>query len=335
MAENPYLQDVSDAAAAQALVEVIGESRWEAVALSHGYLALMNGVSEEEAARIAYSRQFTPLKRAKEILSRSREASPFSWIKPRARRGSAENPITKMFPAAITEDHFVEMVDELLNRRHGLALRDDRDSQNLSDFTLLEENQELPINIKNAGTRFERARQLVGIDPDDCIPIPAYKAYGALEDYPNLLYLVSVDYSLLPRLDESLPRLLSRSERIVWGLLQELSGARVRDAEDRFVYSMTRKHWNDLKALSESRPFRVISARKSIRILQQKPQRTPGIGLKAWGTGASAEVNVHIQLSKETRTWSEVGSRIADNGLSDIIEAVNRKRTEVVYDPEI
>jgi hypothetical protein len=31
----------------------------------------------------------------------------------------------------------------------------------------------------------------------------------------------------------------------------------------------------------------------------------------------------------------EVFERIAKNSLSDIIEAINRKKTEVVYDPEI
>ena len=82
-------------------------------------------------------------------------------------------------------------------------------------------------------------------------------------------------------------------------------------------------------------PFRIISARKSIRILQKKPKRTPGIGLRAWGTGASAEVNVHIKVSEETKPWEEIFERITLNGLDDIIEAINRKRTELVYDPEI
>ena len=81
--------------------------------------------------------------------------------------------------------------------------------------------------------------------------------------------------------------------------------------------------------------FRVISARKAIRILQKLPKRTPGIGLRAWGTGASAEVNVHISIEQETKSWMEIHERVSSRGLSDIIEAINRKRTEVVYDPEI
>jgi hypothetical protein len=65
------------------------------------------------------------------------------------------------------------------------------------------------------------------------------------------------------------------------------------------------------------------------------PQRTPGIGLRAWGTGANAEVNVHISIQEDTTTWSAVFDRIVTRGISDIIEAVNKKRVKEVYDPEI
>ena len=78
-----------------------------------------------------------------------------------------------------------------------------------------------------------------------------------------------------------------------------------------------------------------MSARKSVRILQTKPQRTPGIGLKAWGTGASGEINVHVSIREDTTPWATVSQRIIDSGVQNIVNAVNRKRTEVVYDPEI
>jgi hypothetical protein len=53
------------------------------------------------------------------------------------------------------------------------------------------------------------------------------------------------------------------------------------------------------------------------------------------GTGASAEVNVHISIAEETKPWAEVFDRIVKNSLTDRIGAINRKKTEVVYDPEI
>jgi hypothetical protein len=80
--------------------------------------------------------------------------------------------------------------------------------------------------------------------------------------------------------------------------------------------------------------FRIISARKAIRILQKHPKRTPGLGLRAWGTGASAENNVHVSVADETKIWDEIFIRIVKNGLPDIISAVNRKKAELVFDPE-
>ena len=121
----------------------------------------------------------------------------------------------------------------------------------------------------------------------------------------------------------------------MWRLLNDYSGALIRDAEDRFVYSMVNKHWGEFSAHVALPVFRVISARKAIRILQKLPKRTPGIGLRAWGTGASAEVNVHISIGDETKGWDEMHNRLRSSGIHDIIEAVNRKRTEWVFDPEI
>ena len=121
----------------------------------------------------------------------------------------------------------------------------------------------------------------------------------------------------------------------MWDLLSRYSGPLIRDAEDRFVYSMVNRHWEEFARHIKVPAFRIISARKAVRILQKQPKRTPGLGLRAWGTGASAEVNVHISVSQETKQWAEIHSRIEQSGISNIIDAVNRKTTEIVFDPEI
>lgn len=327
---------VNDRKAAEALTHCVGETSWEAAALAFAYLKLLDGATDEDAAREAHGRGRMTLKRARELAGRMRKDGFEAALTPRERTGSAENPITKLFPATITEQRFAERLDSLCTSRNTLRYSDDRASgHTLTDFTLQEDERRLPVNIKNAGTRFERALALVGLDPNDSIPIPAYKAYAALEAEPNLLYVVAVDYELIKRLDTELPGILDPSERLAWNLLNRFTGAMVRSAEDAFIFSMVRRHWTALRALAEDVPFRVISARKAIRILQTKPQRTPGIGIRAWGTGASAEVNVHVSIREDMKEWDEIRDRIDGLGLADIIEAVNRKRVEEVYDPEI
>jgi hypothetical protein len=149
------------------------------------------------------------------------------------------------------------------------------------------------------------------------------------------LYAISVDYSLIESINSFLIPLFDDSEKITWDILNAHSGKHIRDAEDKFVYGMTLKYWDSICSDIKSSEFQIISARKAIRILQQHPKRTPGIGLRAWGTGANAEVNVHISIAEETKPWSEILERIRVNGLEDIVKAINRKRTEIVYDPEI
>ena len=330
--------DVSytDEEAARALLSVIGESRWSAVALARGICSRIEGASEEDAARLIYERGPQTLRASREQLRQADQEGFTAQLATRRRTGSAENPITKLFPAAITEERFLELIEALQQDRATLEYTDERHGgHTLSDFTVRENDLELPLNVKSATTRFEKARQLVGLEPDDCVPVPAYKAHGALESLPNLIYAFAVDYTLLGKLDGALSNSFTADEMIVWNLLQRFAGALVTDAEDKFVYSMVKKYWNAFDDLGGPGEFHVISARKSIRILHTKPERTPGIGLKAWGTGASAEVNVHISLRSEVTPWSTVRQRIVRNGVSDVVMAVNRKRFEHVYDPEI
>jgi len=284
--------DFSEIRAAQAILAVLPDSRWIGTGLAQAYIWVnTNDRSPDAVARYLYELDFFSLKKSKEIVPMLMEEGFLCRIKARTKKGSAENPITKMFPAAITEQRFLEQIDELRSQRGTVDYEDDRVSgHTLIDFTLVEGNLRLPINVKNAGTRFENAKSLVGLSPDDCIPIPAYKAHNAIEKEPSLLYAVAIDYGLIDSINTHLIPLFDENETIVWRILNDHSGMRIRDAEDKFVYGITRRHWSNVRDKIANSEFRLISARKSVRILQKKPKRTPGIGLRAWGTGASAEV---------------------------------------------
>jgi len=334
------MEAYSDIRAARAIKEVIGNSRWEGVAFAEAFLAINDlGADDEDAARIIFQKGGRSLKASKEIIPIARRDGFLPLLQHREKTGSAENPVTKLFPAFITEQRFLEFLDALIAQRSGLSYREDRGTEHsLRDFTIMEGEIELPINVKNAGTRFENASQLVGLEPDDCIPIPAYKAHAALDSpgyTPNLLYVISVDYGLITLLETMLPKLFSDGEAIVWGLLNKHTGKLVRDAEDLFISRIVRKHWPELQTMVNDKPFHVISARRAIAILQTIPKRTPGIGQRAWGTAARGEVNVHISVKTETKDWSEVAERIVQNGVIDVVKAVNRKVMKEVYDPEI
>jgi len=321
---------------AESIAKVLPDSRWIGACLGRAQVALIQGTDPDTVTRELYESSSLSLTRSRELVDKLKNADFTALLEPRKRIGSAENPVTKLFPAAVTERQFVDELDRIRAARPSIDYKDERFSgHTLVDFAILENGLELPINVKNAGTRFENAAQLVGLDPNDCIPIPAYKAYDAVEKEPNLLYAISIDYTLIRKIESHLLTQFTREEADVWHLLNSFSGVLIRDAEDKFIYSMVNKYWDAFSEQVALPLFRVISARKAIRILQKLPKRTPGIGLRAWGTGASAEVNVHISVTDETKRWDEIYSRISRNGVTDIIEAVNRKRTELVFDPEI
>ncbi len=318
------------------VARILGDSRWVGAQIAKAQVALRDGAEKEATARALYESSSLSLKRSREIVETLRDTEFKSFLEERTRIGSAENPITKMFPAAVTERQFLDQLDHLREARPSVNYRDERfTGHTLVDFTIMESGIALPVNVKNAGTRFENATSLVGLDPDDCIPIPAYKAYDALEREPNLLYAICIDYKLISKIERNLLTHFSTEEASVWKILSKYAGPLIRDAEDRFVYSMVNRHWEAFSRHVAIPVFRIISARKAVRILQKQPKRTPGIGLRSWGTGASAEVNVHVSVADETKQWAEIHSRIVKHGITDIISAVNRKKTEVVFDPEV
>ena len=299
-------------------------------------MLLSGGGSDEDAARILYDSDCFTLTKARTLIPQIKEYGFVSLIDDRKRMGSAENPVTKLFPAAVTERHFLAFLDDLTTACPDITYSDARFSgHSLVDFTLHHGEISVPVNVKNAGTRFENSLALVNLEPDDCIPIPAYKAHDAIEKEPNLIYVFAIDYRLITKIETHLLTHLNAQEAAVWKLLNQKGGSRIRDAEDKFIYSTVEKYWPQFTVECPLPGFRAISARRAIRILQTLPKRTPGIGLRAWGTGASAEVNVHVSIHSETKPWDELHRRILGSGLDDIVKAVNRKRTEVVFDPEI
>ncbi len=74
-----------------------------------------------------------------------------------------------------------------------LVLEDDRGSRNDTDYRVLN-GQRRPvfrINIKFYGTLFRNARELVGLEPEDCFALATYKIHQGLlkQDSERLPYL--------------------------------------------------------------------------------------------------------------------------------------------------
>jgi hypothetical protein len=225
------------------------------------------------------------------------------------------------------EDHLTPLEPD------GFTVVDYHERGENRDYGLQRGGLELPINVKTASTLFYSARRQVGLDPDDCVPISAYKAIGASERVPALVYVDLVDFTLRERVDDFVNN-LAGDLAVGWHLLSWYLGPGARRAQDRYVQTLFDRYDVKLKALAPpSTSFRVISARRVLAIMRQNPRRVPGLGIKAAGTGVfNAEVNVHISVRDETQPWDDIAEQCRSYGIQHVLDQITR--TAMVEIPE-
>jgi hypothetical protein len=216
----------------------------------------------------------------------------------------------------------------------GFSIEDYHEAGENRDYGLQRDGAELPINVKTASTRFETAQRTVGLDPDDCIPISAYKAIGASERVPGLVYVDLVDFTLRERVD----RFMSGLEGPVgvgWHLFAWYAGRGARRAQDAYLNALFDSHADALKELAPgATQFRVISAQRVLAIMRENPRRVPGLGVRGAGTGSFvAEVNVHVSVANETRPWGDVAEDCRRRGISAVLDDIRKTRRAEVPDP--
>jgi len=68
-------------------------------------------------------------------------------LTPREQRGAAADVVPKLFPGRVTEERFLELLDDLKARRQGLDYEDHRNTEHgLDDFSLVEGRYVLPVS---------------------------------------------------------------------------------------------------------------------------------------------------------------------------------------------
>jgi hypothetical protein len=218
--------------------------------------------------------------------------------------------------------------------KHGFQIVDYHEAGENRDYGIQKMGLELPINVKTASTLFRNARKTVGLDPEDCVPISAYKALGAADRVPDLLYVDLVDFNLREKVDGFIESLTGHEE-ILWDLFSWHGGSGAKKAQDRYIRLLFEARRPELQTfVGDASKFRAISAKKVIAIMREKPRRVPGLGIKAAGTGAFvAEVNVHVSVRGETEPWENVASLIKSDGIQAALNRIRRTENQTVWSP--
>ena len=218
----------------------------------------------------------------------------------------------------------------------GFEILDLHETGENRDYVVEREGTQLPINVKVASTLFRKARETVGLDPTDCIPISAYKAIGASERVPDLIYVDLVDFALREKVDHFMSGLVG-GPSIVWHLLSWYRGTGARKAQDQYVKRLFDLHGDSLQLLvPDASHYRVISAQRVLAIMRENPRRCPGLGVPGAGTGAFvAEVNIHVSVSAETVAWSDVAQALILNGPQGILTKIRRREMREAPSPQL
>ena len=251
------------------------------------------------------------------------------------RRTNPSAPFQNLFVGTIAERVFEKRYLNSLEAA-GFTVTDLHERGDNRDYVVEQGELVLPINVKTASTLFRKAKIVVGLEPEDCIPISAYKAIGASERVPDLVYVDLVDFELREKVDAFISTLTGDSE-VVWELLSWYGGSGIKKAQDRFIAWLFELHGSRLDALVPSASsFRVISAQRVLSIMREMPRRCPGLGVKAAGMGAFiSEVNIHVSVQKETVAWDEIEAIIRRDGIGPVLERIRRRRRQNVPAPTI
>jgi len=203
-------------------------------------------------------------------------------------------PFQNLVVGTIAERVFRER-DLALQEARGFTVIDYHERGENRDYGLQRDGVELPINVKVASTLFRNAESVVGLAPEDCVPISAYKALGASERAPGLVYADLVDFTLRERVDSFMESLDDEDFLIGWHLLSWFAGPGARRAQDQYVAALFARYGQDLMALAPGAAnFRVISAQRVLSVMRANPRRVPGLGVRGAGTGAFVNGQVAV-----------------------------------------
>lgn len=194
-----------------------------------------------------------------------------------------------------------------------LILEDAREARNETDYRVLN-GQHRPvfrINIKFYGTLFRNARDLVGLEPEDCFALATYKIHQGLQKHeterlPYVFVIVGVPgltgASVGAAVPEDLAHLVSlvHAARGVPGkrAIEERVVASLIDSEQTEPFRTDLAHFREEIEAAE---WYALSARRADRLLREKLfERVYAVRVRAFARNyRNAELDMHFSLTQD------------------------------------
>ncbi len=203
-----------------------------------------------------------------------------------------------------------------------IALIDLRESRSDTDYRLRNgQNRHLyRINIKFHGARFRRAKDLVGLDPEDCFPLATYKIHGALQkqDEEHLPYIFAI-ISVPDVSARETGMLVAENSIRTLAFLRHAKVAGMRDLEDRLVKSFIDKGAEPYAATYQKvlkAEWRILSARRAANLLRDKLfDRVYALRVRGFAQQfRGAELDMHLSIAQDMTPLREFLATLRRDG---------------------
>lgn len=214
-----------------------------------------------------------------------------------------------------------------------MELRDLRESRTDTDYRLYNGSGRpiYRLNIKFHGALFEKAREVVGLDPHDCFALATYKIQGALkkqeqEHLPYIFVIVGVRTLSGEAVGK---RIQSRLIDAAAFYYQAPRAKAKRDLEDRLVEYLVRSEdsvFVDTKELIRKADWYVLSARRADRLVRELLyERVFALRVPSFTRAyRGAEVDMHFSLSQDLTPLMEFLRTLRDSGHPVVVSKLER-----------
>jgi len=219
-----------------------------------------------------------------------------------------------------------------------LILEDSREARNETDYRVLN-GQRRPvfrINIKFHGTPFRKAKELVGLESEDCFALATYKIYQGLQKHeserlPYVFVIVGVagltGASVGAAIPEELAHLISvvhNASRISGKRsIEERVVAHLLEAESSEAFRVELAHFQEEILAAE---WYALSARRADRLLRDKLfDRVFAVRVRGFTRNyRNAELDMHFSLKEDLTPLKQFLQSARERGLHGLAVDLER-----------
>lgn len=331
-------EEAGTRAAAKGMAARLGSKLPEALRRYHAAILRAEGAEVSAAADAA---GLTPPTVAKIDATMSPEAAVFGVSVGEAlssdRRRRLVKNLGQLVLGELAEHEFERIYKSTLGTTE-LVLEDHRTGRTETDYRVLN-GSGLPVfrvNIKFHGTLFRKAKELVGLEPEDCFALATYKIWQGLqkeekETLPYLFVVVSLPGTHGEVVGNELPEEL-QTILLLSAISKKSKGKReVEEALVRFSCSNAappeiRERLTKVREELMKAEWRIFSATRANRLLREKLfDRVFAVRVRGFAQNyRNAELDMHFSMAGDMKTLGEFLDLYKRTGIQGVTAALSR-----------